>query len=928
MAGPIRISILANAGQANRAIASVSAEANGMGVRVGKAGRAMGLAVAAGGALAGAAALKFGAASVKSASDAQQSLGATETVFGKYASTVIKRSNEAAKAIGLSANEYRELSNVTGALLSGSGMPLRKTAQLTDQLNKRAADMAATFGGTTREAVEAISSLMKGEADPIERYGVSIKQSDVSARLAAKGLSGLTGEGLKQAEMQARLELLTSKTAKTQGAFAREGNTLAHQQQVLGAQWENLKATVGAALLPVLTRLLTTVNDNLVPAFEAASGFVSPLVDRIRALGSGAGASNGPLSAMASFFTGSLIPAVQSVITAYQNFYAAFIPIIQQVAAAIQAKWGQIGPQVQAIWSSVQTIITSALSIVQSVVRIATGVVLAVWSRFGATLTRFAANSVGNLVTVLRGAFQVVEGIFKTVSAVLKGDWRGAWEGIKTILRGALNVVKGALSQGLNMLRSLASIGFGALKGIAKAALSAMAGAVRAGIGSVVGALGGLPGRVKGALSGALGWLTQAGRDVIQGLINGITEAGQWVQSKIEAIADKIPGWLKKRLGIASPSKVMRALARFIPMGVAVGILDGAAGVEKATKAVGDRVQAVLDQQFTKRERSIRKRLDGKAETRALARAKAAYEKHSKAVAKSLRDENAALAKNGRLQDAVAAKLANANQALADAKKTRDDYAASIRDTIVGSGALTTFGEGQGFGSVAQLIAQRQAAVAEAQKFSSVIQSLAKAGLNAADVQDLLSKGVGALGTAEAILGGGSSAIQSMNSLQSQLAATGTNLGKVMGDKYYGAGVSAAQGIVNGLNAQAKQLDKAAIRLANNLVKAVKKALGIRSPSRRFRDEISKNVVRGIDFRPYETYVQRQGARLANNVVKGYGTPALDAYASTRNGGSGGQSQVIEVRLTAEQASDLQEGKRLMGKIDVARGAGVKWAAV
>jgi phage-related protein len=222
----------------------------------------------------------------KAATDAPPSLGATETVFGKYADVVIKRSNEAANALGLSANEYRELSNVTGALLQGAGMPLKKVTGLTGDLNKMAADMAATFGGTTREAVEAVSSLLKGEADPIERYGVSIKESDVTARLAAKGLDKLTGAGLKQAQMTARLELLQQKTAKTRGAFARESGTLANQQQKLTAQIENLKAKIGTALLPVLTRVATFVNAKVIPAVTkfatSMSGKLGPVIDKIK----------------------------------------------------------------------------------------------------------------------------------------------------------------------------------------------------------------------------------------------------------------------------------------------------------------------------------------------------------------------------------------------------------------------------------------------------------------------------------------------------------------------------------------------------------------------------------------------------------------------------------------------------------------------
>lgn len=239
-----------------------------------------------GAALAGTAALvKMGIESVKASSAAEQSLGATETVFGRYADTVIRRSRQAADAVGLSANEYRELANVTGGMLQNAGTPLKKVTDLTAQLTKRAADMAATYGGSTKEAIEAVSSLLRGEADPIERYGVSIKQSDVNARLAAKGLDKLTGSALKQAEQQARLELLFKQTGKTAGQFGREADTIAGKGQRLGAKVEDLEAKFGDLLIPALAAAADWADDQLVPALDDLADWLGENSDEFADLG-------------------------------------------------------------------------------------------------------------------------------------------------------------------------------------------------------------------------------------------------------------------------------------------------------------------------------------------------------------------------------------------------------------------------------------------------------------------------------------------------------------------------------------------------------------------------------------------------------------------------------------------------------------------
>jgi hypothetical protein len=140
-----------------------------------------------------------------------------------------------------------------------------------------------------------------------------------------------------------------------------------------------------------------------------------------------------------------------------------------------------------------------------------------------------------------------------------------------------------------------------------------------------------------------------------------------------------------------------------------------------------------------------------------------------------------------------------------------------------------------------------------------------------------------------------------------------------MSKRYFDSGVAAAEGLVKGLEAQAANLDKAAIRLANELVKAVKKALGIKSPSRVFAG-IGDATVKGLGIGLDETYVKRQGAQVASALEQGFGTPALDAYARA---GSGGGS-TVRVVLTAEQVSQVERGRALIIDIDEARSQGVR----
>ena len=231
----------------------------------------------------GAAAAAYGAFAVdamKSASELEQASGAVEAVFKDQADGVMEMAQGAAKAVGLSAAEYANSSAIMASQLGNMGIAQDEVAGQTDELIRLAADLSSMYGGTTADAISAVSSLLRGERDPIEKYAVSIKQADINARLAAEGLGGLEGEALKQAETQATLALLFEQSADAQGNFARESDTAAGATQIAAAEWENAKATLGEQFLPIaveaaewLSRIASVVGEHP-QAFMAAGAAI------------------------------------------------------------------------------------------------------------------------------------------------------------------------------------------------------------------------------------------------------------------------------------------------------------------------------------------------------------------------------------------------------------------------------------------------------------------------------------------------------------------------------------------------------------------------------------------------------------------------------------------------------------------------------
>lgn len=116
-----------------------------------------------------------------------------------------------------------------------------------------------------------------------------------------------------------------------------------------------------------------------------------------------------------------------------------------------------------------------------------------------------------------------------------------------------------------------------------------LAGAIKGGIGAIARAAGDLTGSLLKVFGEMVGDLAGVGFDMMRGLARGIVRgAGAVISAIRESVTDRLPGFVKKALGIASPSKVFAALGAQVPAGFAQGILSGSRDVARATASMTD----------------------------------------------------------------------------------------------------------------------------------------------------------------------------------------------------------------------------------------------------------------------------------------------------------------------------------------------------
>lgn len=225
---------------------------------VAKASAAIGVGV-------GAAAFK----AVQSASDLAEATAATEQIFGDAADAVLKFSESAATAFGQSKQDALEGAQIFGTFGKAAGLAGDDLSSFTTGLLGLASDVASFRNASPEEVIQAIGAGLRGEAEPLRRFGVLLNDAKLKAEAMALGIYSGNKPLTDQQKILAAEAIIYKETADAQGDFARTSDGLANSQRILAARFQNVIATLGEKLLPVALTVSTFFLDEVIPTIES-----------------------------------------------------------------------------------------------------------------------------------------------------------------------------------------------------------------------------------------------------------------------------------------------------------------------------------------------------------------------------------------------------------------------------------------------------------------------------------------------------------------------------------------------------------------------------------------------------------------------------------------------------------------------------------
>jgi hypothetical protein len=267
----ISILMTADAAKAKAAFADVEKRAGSLQNQMGNVAKAIG------GAFATQKIIGFAKSAINATSDLAESANAVQVTFGKASKGIFEFGENAAQAVGMSKTEFNafavQFAGFTKQLAGANG----DVVQVTTELTTRIADFASVMNLDIPRAAQIFQSSLAGSTEPIRAFGIDLSAAAVAAYAVENGIAESAATMTEAEKVTARYGLLMESTAQTAGDFANTSDSLANSQRILKANFENVRAEMGEALVPVMTEVLNVAKPVL-DAFTALPDGVKKVV--------------------------------------------------------------------------------------------------------------------------------------------------------------------------------------------------------------------------------------------------------------------------------------------------------------------------------------------------------------------------------------------------------------------------------------------------------------------------------------------------------------------------------------------------------------------------------------------------------------------------------------------------------------------------
>ena len=564
---------------------------------------------------------------VMQGADLQQSIGGIETLFKDAARTIITSANGAFRTAGLSANDYMEtVTQSAAAMINSLEGDTAAAAQYSDMMITDMADNANKMGSSMQSLQDAYRGFSRGNFTMLDNLALGFsgtKEGMQDLLDAAQELSGVEYDIESYSDIVQAIHVIQQDMGITGATTAEAATTITGSFNAMKAALQNVLGalTLGQDITPALEGLkdtvITFVDKNLAPAIvNIIKNLPRILIDAVTSLApqlliTGVVAATNIIQGMADGIndgtqvTDMIEQISRTIETGLPMIGRAVANLFSQIANVTPQMIPQITAQIPNILDGIVTTLQIAVPrILEAAVRLFHGIIEAIPVILEQLLPE-VENLIGNIgdflneniPMILKAAISLFMAIIDAIGPIIEA----LIENLPTIINTIISVLLENLPVLLDACITLFMAIIDALPTIIQllvrevprlvdtivntlinnapailmAAVQILWGIIEAipqVIAELIKQVPSIVSTIGQGLKDGIGSIAAIGRNLVEGLWNGISGAGSWLWNKVRSFARNILTQMKSALGIHSPSTLTAYQGKMLDLGLAKGI--------------------------------------------------------------------------------------------------------------------------------------------------------------------------------------------------------------------------------------------------------------------------------------------------------------------------------------------------------------------
>lgn len=533
----------------------------------------------------GSAFVNVGKQALESYGEYEQLVGGVETLFGDSADTVLEYSKNAYMTAGLSANQYMStITSFSASLLQSLGGDTEKAVEYSDRAITDMSDNANKMGTSMEMIQNAYQGFAKQNYTMLDNLKLGYGGTKTEMERLIKDASGMTkemqelGVSVDSTDMSfgniVNAISVMQKHMGIAGTTAKEaGTTIQGSVNSMKSAWTNLITGLadGSSNIEDLVRnlMLTVVGDGT-DSNLGVLGNVMPAVERI---------SKGVMEALPQILNG--------IIQMLPQFLDAGVNILNGLVEGIQQNMPQI---MNATMQIVNTLLNTFIQNLPKIIEMGIQVIVSLVQGLAQQLPTLIPQMVDTVLTIVDTLIDNIDLIIDAGIQLLIGLADGLIEALPQLIDKIPLIIDKLVDAIINNLPKIIQMGITLIvklgEGLIKAIpqliskvpqiISSLLKAIGLeGFAKLVKIGGELLGKVVDGIKSGISKIADVGKNIVQGLWNGINNAKDWVLGKIRGFGKAILDGIKGIFGIHSPSTVFRdEVGKNLALGIGEGFTD------------------------------------------------------------------------------------------------------------------------------------------------------------------------------------------------------------------------------------------------------------------------------------------------------------------------------------------------------------------